>query len=108
MEAYYTGLIKLNVANKSIDVSRIPKPKVKISSEAPGPDNVAALSGVISLYDPFMTNQIIELYFKASVSDCPSAAKTTIFFEFSPQAKTKAIWQTMNQIQHDFRCIDSL
>jgi pimeloyl-ACP methyl ester carboxylesterase len=108
LEAYYTGLIKLNVANKSIDINRIPKPKVKISSEAPGPGNLAAFSGVISLYDPFMTNQVIELHFKASVNDCPSAAKTAIFFEFSPQAKTKAIWQTMDQIQHDFRCIDSL
>ncbi len=103
LEAYYTGLVRVNMTSLQSKDNSLTKTTVTLSPTTPPLGSAAAFTGTIRTYDAFMTKRPIELQFKAVVHDCDGGQKALVL-NVSPQATSKPVWQVLDRIGKGFRC----
>lgn len=103
LEAYYTGLIKINTDSiKHRNEKPVPV-TAKLNSEKALPGDLAQFTGTIHMLD-FLSRQPITLHCKIHVKLCSDTKKTILFFELSPKTFENAVWSSLDQLWVEFKC----
>ena len=61
-------------------------------------------SGEVRTFDAFATRKPVELNARIEIWACQPHQRQVVFFEFSPQPPSHAIWNVLHGIREDFRC----
>ena len=101
MEAYYSGLIKVN--GSAIPADQILPVKASFNEIALDGSDFQTFMGVISMTD-YMKKAPIELRCRIHVRSCAGLDKTLIFYELSPRPFAHGIWRELEGLWSRFSC----
>lgn len=104
LKAYYTGLIRVNTDSSKISTTNPIPVFTTFLKVDPVSDARETFTGTIVMTDymqmkPIALNCIVHLKF------CKETGKTILFFEMSPQFFTHQIWEQLDKLWSDFKCI---
>jgi hypothetical protein len=103
LEAYYTGLIKINTDSTRAGTEK-PGPVIAIFEKtATYKGDVDTYTGSIEMTD-YMQQKPVILNCIVHLKTCPEHNKTILFYELSPKPFTHINWSVLNQLWSDFRC----
>ncbi len=104
LTAYYIGLFNINTDKSKIDTSKLIQVKVSINSKKVENKDHKTFEGVVKMND-YMTKKPISLNLIIHIKFCEEQNKTFAFFELSPKTYSDNVWNGLNQLWLNFKCI---
>lgn len=102
LQAYYTGLIKVNSDSSQIAGKLFPVlSSIKLKMTEPGDERT--FEGSVMLLD-YMKQQPIVLNVIIHIKTCPGKDKTFVFHEISPMPYSDDVWKGLHQLWASFKC----
>ena len=106
LNAYYTGLFRINTDSTKIPAEKIKSVITELKKITAEGNDLETYSGTIDMMD-YMTIQPIRLYCKVRVQNCKDAGRSMIFYELSPQPFTHLNWKKLDNLWSGFKCTGS-
>ncbi len=103
LNAYYTGLVGINIEPRKIPTEKLIPVKTEIKKIKTEKGDIKTFRGTIDMLD-YMEQKPITLNCIVHLKSCSGQNKTFLFYEISPKPYTDNIWQSLNQLWTDFRC----
>ncbi|MDN5283731.1 MAG: hypothetical protein JWR38_5 [Mucilaginibacter sp.] len=89
---YYTGLVKVNLAQAKIDTALAIPVKVKLNSSRKGKTDIQTFEGQVEMLD-YMTQDPIKLNLRIHIKKLKSGSDTgAVYLEASPQPYDHKVW----------------
>ncbi|HEX9513926.1 MAG TPA: hypothetical protein VF939_25720 [Puia sp.] len=106
IESYYTGLThRRAIADKDDRSAWFPSRVSPVKKIATTPGDLATYTVSVHLFDAQVTKKPGDLYIKVHLKSCSDRNKTILFFEISAFPTTQPIWNKLDKINADFKCI---
>ena len=103
LTAYYSGLVKGNIVQRSIPQIKIVSTVVTIKKMETSTDDLTTFGGTISMLD-YIAQSPITLNCLVHVKGCDTQNHTAVFFEISPKQYDHPVWQKLNNLSAGFKC----
>jgi len=103
LNAYYTGLININVDKSKLAAAKSIPVKVTVKEKAIEKEDSKTFEGTVYMTD-FLTLKPISLNLRIHIKYCEGPSKTFIFHELSPKPYSDTVWAGLNQLWIDFKC----
>jgi hypothetical protein len=104
LTAYYIGLFNINTDKSKTDTTKLIQVNVSISSKKAENEDRKTFEGVVKMND-YMTKKPISLNLIIHIKSCEAQNKTFAFFELSPKPYSDNVWNDLNQLWLNFKCI---
>lgn len=104
LKNYYTGLFDINTDSAKKTAVKIIPITTTFKKVTTSKGDLETYTGTIVMMD-YLQLKPITLNCMVHLSRCTENNKTIIFYELSPQAFTHSVWNSLNQLWSDFRCI---
>jgi hypothetical protein len=104
METYFTGLTRLWAVAAKLDLSIWKPAKFKVQQIKTSKGDKMSFTATGTIFDSQVTKKPGVLYVKIHVRDCGGKNKTTLLFEIAGSSFAEPVWQSLDQINEDFRC----
>jgi hypothetical protein len=101
---YYDGIVKGMAAFQKRDSTKLMPTTVKIVAQDKQGNDEQTFQGQLSLFDPFVTFQPIDLHMLIHVTRL--AGRKVVVFEVSPKAYADPIWQQLDRVAKTLRPMD--
>lgn len=103
LTAYYSGLVKRNIAQRTIPVFKVVPTSVTITKAPTMQGDTATYRGTIKMLD-YIAQSPITLNCFVHIKNCTAQNNTAIFFEISPKPHNHAIWRQLNNLNDNIKC----
>jgi hypothetical protein len=103
LTAYYSGLVKRNVIQRTIPAFKVVPTIATITKAATAQGDTATYNGTIKMLD-YIAQEPITLNCLVHIKNCAAKNNTAVFFEISPKPYEHSIWQQMNKLNDDIKC----
>lgn len=81
-----------------------PDIRAKINSVGGRDGTPVMFAGSLTIFDSFVTREMVTLNLQAEVVPCESQDKIAVFIELSPQPMSHPVWASLREIRQGFRC----
>ena len=102
LRAYYTGLIGVN--GRNIPAQKILPVETSFKEAKKEQGDIKTYIGTIKMLD-YMQQKPIVLNCKVHLKSCLGENKTFVFHELSPQLFSHRIWESLDKLWLDFKCV---
>jgi hypothetical protein len=104
LTAYYTGLTNINIDKNKIDTAKLIPVTVSIHKRTSYKGDLKTFEGTVSMID-YMTQKPIVVNLVIHIKSCEGKNKTLVFHEVSPKPYTDPVWNDLNRLWANFKCI---
>lgn len=102
LKAYFGGLVSRNIPARKIPADKLVPTLTAIKKIKTSEGDTETFSGTISMLD-YMTQTPMVLNTLIHERKLPETDRTALFFEFSPQPRTHAVWSQLEKLWTEFR-----
>ncbi|MDO9376265.1 MAG: hypothetical protein Q7T76_17710 [Ferruginibacter sp.] len=103
LQAYYTGLLKINTDSVKLSTLNLPPAKVVFQEITSAEGDLQTFSGTIDMID-YMQLKPLKLHCLVHLKSCPGEKKTFIFYQLSPKSLAHGNWDTLKELWTSFKC----
>jgi hypothetical protein len=103
LESYFAGLTRAVAPERGFDATGAIH-EVHLAKTEGDVDSKIDYMGTASIFDPFVTGEVILLYIRVKQISCPGEGRLAVIFELSPQPYTHSVWAILKGIREGFRC----
>lgn len=101
--SYYNGLIRVNSADRNIDINKIIPTTAKVLSVARDVRDINTYQAELRIFN-YMVGEPIRLHSRIHIRYCPTAGHTAILVQISKHEFTQQVWEDLNMIGNEFTC----
>ncbi|MBS1598710.1 MAG: hypothetical protein JST75_10845 [Bacteroidetes bacterium] len=105
LEDYYTGLTRGRAVAEKLDMNAWTPAKAKVQKIKATTGDRETYDATAYIFDSQVTKKPGVLYFKIHIKDCADQNRTILIIEVSENPYSAAIWQQLDKINGDFRCV---
>jgi pimeloyl-ACP methyl ester carboxylesterase len=106
LENYFTGLTKQRADASKLGQSLYTPATAQVQKVKTMPGDKDTYTASADIFDAQVTQKPGKLFFKIHVKDCPDKARTLLLLEVAGAGYTEKIWQLLDKINNDFRCVE--
>jgi hypothetical protein len=105
LTAYYNGLVASNIIKRSIPAAKVIPAVAAFNKIETATDDTETYNGTITITD------YLDIMFNPIILNCLVHKKncsghTALIFEISPKHFNHQIWQQLNKLNSDFKCVN--
>ena len=104
LEAYYSGLTKNKALADKLDMNLYKPASVEVKKSNTATGDKATYTATARIFDSYVNNKPLTLYFKIHIKDCPQTDKTIVLIEAAAGSYNDPVWQSLDQINKEFKC----
>jgi hypothetical protein len=104
LTAYYTGLLNINIDKNKIVTTKLIPVRVSIHKRKSNKGDLKTFEGTVSMID-YMTQKPIDVNLSIHIKACEGQNNTFVFHEVSPKPYTDPVWNDLNRLWTNFKCL---